>query len=551
LGALIKRRLILDTNFLQSLGIIAISAALMVGLGRIIRMPAIVVYLLCGVVLGPVTGLVGMSDGLGLVSEMGIALLLFLVGLELSFAKVKDVGKVAIIAGTSQVVFTAGGGFGIALLLGFNVMESAFIGAGITFSSTVIAVKLLDEKNELDTNYGHIAVACSLVQSFLVILLLSVLSGLGDTEGSMVSMFAGIGRAFGGMLVMVLVVGLVSRYLLRKPFDWVSRSPDVLLIWSLAWCFAMILLANSLGLSLEIGSFLAGISLAQFPYNYDLHRRVHPLMNLFMAIFFVTLGVPITFESLGGGWMAPVLISVFVIVGNIFIYLLLIPKFGFGARTALLTGITGSQVSEFSFILVTMGVTKGMVNGGIVGLMTMIGFLTMGVSAYLIRYNHQIADFLTRIGFLRFFGRGKNSEIEMVSTAPSGHVIVVGMNTLGRDIVRRLADKGEDVLAIDTDPRKLRELPGSQLRGSVNYLSVLEEAGYARAKLIVSALQIEETNDLLAYRAKSVDVPCAIHVMDLSMVDNLLELETDYLMVSKVDGVKAQLGKLKEMGVLE
>jgi voltage-gated potassium channel Kch len=104
---------------------------------------------------------------------------------------------------------------------------------------------------------------------------------------------------------------------------------------------------------------------------------------------------------------------------------------------------------------------------------------------------------------------------------------------------------------VDTDPAKLEGLPGRALLGSVGYLSVLEEAGYSRAKLIVSALQIEETNDLLAYRAKSVDVPCAIHVVDFSVVDNLLELETDYLMVSKVDGVKAQLVKMKELGVIE
>lgn len=131
------------------------------------------------------------------------------------------------------------------------------------------------------------------------------------------------------------------------------------------------------------------------------------------------------------------------------------------------------------------------------------------------------------------------------------HVIVVGMNALGREIVKRLVEKGEDTLAVDTDPVKLEGLPGRTLLGSVDYLTVLEEAGFAKAKLIVSALQIEETNDLLAYRAKSVDVPCAIHVVDLSVVENLLELEADYLMVSKVDGVKAQLRTLKEMGVLK
>src|SRR5690606_9232497 len=152
--------------------------------------------------------------------------------------------------------------------------------------------------------------------SFLVILLLSVLTGLGGGGGSVGVMALGVAKAFGGIIVLALVVLFASRYLLPKPFAWASRTPDMAVGWSVSWCFAMILLARKLGLSLEIGSFLAGISLAQLPHNADLHRRVHPLMNLFMAIFFVSLGVPMSFGDLGGGWLPAVLLSLLVIVGN-------------------------------------------------------------------------------------------------------------------------------------------------------------------------------------------------------------------------------------------
>lgn len=540
----------IDTLFLQNLGTIVVSAAVLVMLGRLVRMPPIVVYLLAGVLIGPVMGWVEMSPALTLISETGIALLLFLVGLELSFDKIRSVGKVALIAGTGQVIFTATGGFLISLALGFGVKEAAFIGLGITFSSTVIAVKLLDEKKELDSHYGHIAVACSLVQSFLVILLLSVLAGLGDEGGGAAGMVWNMSKAFGGVILMGAFAWAASRWILPKPFAWAARSPETAVIWSLTWCFLLILMARGLGLSLEIGAFLAGISLAQLPHNEDLHRRVHPLMNLFLAIFFVTLAVPISFDHLGGGWVAPLLLSGFVIVGNTTIYLLMIPYFGFSARTALLTGITGSQISEFSFILAAMGVAKGMIGIEIIGLMTVIGLLTMGGSAYLIRYNHRIADFLESRGCLKWFERKRHQEPDLHTAEWSGHVIVVGMNTLGREIVQRLHERGETVLAVDTDPRKLAGLASHTLLGSVEYLSVLQQVGLDRAKLLVSALQIEDANDLLAYRCQLAGVPSAIHVVDMSVVDNLLELGANYLMISKVDGVKAQSRTLREIGIL-
>ncbi len=543
----------IDELFFRSLGIIVIAAAVMVMLGRLVRMPAIVVYLMAGVLIGPVLGWVRMDATLELISEAGIALLLFLVGLEIQFDKIRSVGKVALVAGVGQVLFTGIGGFLLCKLLGFSNVEAAFIGSGITFSSTVIAVKLLDEKKELDSVYAHIAVACSLVQSFLVILLLSIISGLAGTGGGSVGEIAlGLGKTFGGLVAMIVLVGAAFRFLLAKPFQWAGRSSDTLLIWSLSWCFLLILLARQLGLSLEIGAFLAGLSLAQLPQNADLHRRVHPLMNLFMAIFFVSLGIQMEVGAGGAGWIPAMTLSVFVIVGNSLIYLILIPRFGFSAGTALLTGITGAQISEFSFILAAMGVSQGMLGGEMLSLTAVVGLITMGVSAYLIRYNHQIHGFFRRRGWLSLFDGSRTAE----ETPPAGnglhgHVIVVGMNTLGRRLATELAARGETVLAIDTDPAKLESLPVRTLLGSVDYLSVLDEAALPKAKLLVSALRIEDTNDLLAYRCKVAGVPCAIHVIDLSLVDSLLDLDASYLMIPKVDGVKAQTKKLREMGLLQ
>lgn len=546
----------IDELFSQSLGIIVVSAAVLVMLGRLIRMPAIVVYLLCGVLIGPVFGWVEMSKALELISETGIALLLFLVGLELSFHKIRDVGKVAIAAGLGQVIFTAAGGYALCWLLGFSAMEGLFLATALTFSSTVVVVKLLDEKGELDSLYGRIAVGIFLVQDLVVILILTFLAGLQGGDSMDAGKIAlGLGKAFGGMSLLLVLSLLASRYLLPHPFHWAARSPDMLLVWALSWCFLLVLAAHWFHLSLEIGAFLAGLSLAQLPYNDDLRRRVHPLMNLFIAVFFVSLGVKMDVSGAMIYWWPTLVLILFVVIGNPFIFILIITRMGYTARTSFLTSVTVAQISEFSFIFAGLGMASGLIGPQILSIIALVGVATIAVSAYMILYNHGLFAFCERFRLFRWrifrtTGKADQSKSADHHIRHSQHVIVVGMNTLGRDLVRRLCQRGETVIAIDTDPTKLKGLPCRTLHGSVEYLTVLDEAGYDRAKLLISALRIEHVNDILAYRCQLAKVPCAVHVVDVSVADSLLDLGAAYLMIPKVDGVKAQVRKLKEMGVI-
>jgi Kef-type K+ transport system membrane component KefB len=546
-----------DALFFQSLGIIVVSAAVLVMVGRLIRMPAIVVYLLAGILIGPVFGWVSMNPALGLISETGIALLLFLVGLELSFAKIRDVGKVAVAAGIGQVVFTAAGGYLLCWVLGFPVMEALFLATALTFSSTVVVVKLLDEKGELDSLYGRIAVGIFLVQDLVVILILTFLAGInGGEDVNAAKVASGLGKAFGGMALLLGMSLLASRYILPKPFRWAARSPDTLLIWALSWCFLLVFAAHAFGLSLEVGAFLAGLSLAQLPYNDDLRRRVHPLMNLFIAVFFVSLGVRMDASGAAANWWPTLVLAVFVLIGNPLIFILIITRMGYSRRTSFLTSVTVAQISEFSFIFAGMGLSRGLIGPEILSITALVGVVTIAISSYMIIYNHPLHAFCERIGLLNWKifqtpNAAEDAEAGKHDDPLSGHIIVVGMNSLGLQLVRRLHELGETVLAVDTDPVKLEGLPGHTLVGSVEYLSVLQEAGLERAKLLVSALRIEDANDLLAYRCQMAGVPSAIHVVDLSVVDNLMDLGADYLMIPKVDGVKAQVRKLKEMGVIK
>ena len=532
------------------MGWIIVASAACGLLARFVKLPPIVAYLLAGLLLGPVLGVVTPSAALKSISEVGIVLLLFLVGLELSFDKIRDVGKVAVAAGLGQIVFTAAGGFVICWLLGFSVMDSVFLAVALTFSSTVVVVKILTDKNELDSLYGRIAVGIFLVQDLVVIIVLTVLTGLQTGGGGDFGDLAwGVGRAFGGMILLLGGVLLSSRFLLPRPFAWVAGSPGTLFIWSLGWCFAVVALAYKLGLSVELGAFFAGVSLAQLPYNRDLQHRIKPLMNFFVAIFFATLGLGMTPGSAVAEWLPIVVLSLFVIIGNPFIFLLIISRMGFGERTAFFTSVTVAQISEFSFIFVAMGAAAGLIGDRVISITAMVGLITIAASAYMILYNRPLYDWVKKTGVLRLF-RARAEINEDAALVRRGHVIVVGMNSLGRRIATQLHQRGESVLAIDTDARKLRNLPCAKLLGSTEFLDVLLDAGLPDAKLLVSALRIEEANELIAYRCRQFGIPSSILAADLSMVDNLLELGVGYLILPKVDGVKLQTRWLREAGFL-
>ena len=546
-----------EMQFFQDLGLIVIAAAILVMLGRTIKLPAIVVYLLTGLLIGPLLGWVEMSSALDLISETGIIFLLFLVGLELSFQKIRDVGMVAIVAGFGQMVVMAGAAFALASGFGLPPREAIFLALALTFSSTVVVVKLLDDKAQLGSLHGRIAVGILLVQDVIVIIMLTFLAGMSATsQVASWDIVWQLAKSFAGMGLLLTGSLLASRYLFPKPFHWAARSPDTLLIWSLAWCFALVSAAHLFKLSVEVGAFLAGLSLAQLPYNENLRRRVHPLMNLFVAIFFVTLGVKIDVIGALANWLPALGFTLLVLLGKPIAFFFFIRRRGYPPETSARASLTLSQISEFAFIIAALGLSQGFIGQDVLSIIAFVGILTIALSSFLITHDQSITAWLTRRGWLNWkIFRPHKNRLATESTGHdshyANHIIVVGMNTLGRILVKRLHERGETVLAIDTDPRKLHGLPGHTLLGSVEYLSVLEEAGLPRAKLLVSALRIEDANNLLAYRCQALGIPSAIHVIDLSVVDGLLDLDVDYLMIPKVDGMKSQMEKLKTMEVIK
>ena len=533
-----------ELTLLLNLGFIVITAAGFAFLGKLVKMPSIVAYIIAGMVLGPGLGIVQLDHSLELISELGIALLLFLVGLELSLQKIKDLGRVAMILGGLQVPMTAAGAYVISTLMGFSVVECVFLAATVTFSSTVVVIKLLDQKGATSRLFGRIAISLFLAQDIVVIIGLTILSGLGsggDEPFEMVTLTKSLGIAFAGMVILLLVSLFASRCVLPKPFAWASRSPDTVFIWALCWCFLVVLLAHQFHLSVEIGAFLAGIAIAQLPIHEDLHRRLHPLMTFFVAVFLVTLGIQMDISVLGEVWKYALGLSVFVIIAKPLIVFIILSRLRYSEYTAFQAATASGQVSEFAFILLGLGAGAGLIEGRVVSLGGMVGILTIAISSYLILYSDPLYRAFQKLGVLKFFKAKQEPDTEEQHSY-EGHVIVVGMNALGREVVKQLSGRGETVLAIDTDPRKLEGLNCAEtLIGSVEYESAVEEIGLSRARLVISALQIEDTNHLLAYRCRSAGVPCAIHAFDISVVEDLLDLDTAYMFMPAFDAVREQL----------
>lgn len=551
-----------EDSALTSLGWVIVSAAICMVAARAVRLPPIVACLGAGILLGPATGILSPSDDLRLAGEIGVALMLFLVGLELSIEKIRDVGPVAIAAGIGQVVFTALGGLLLCLLLGFQFLDALFLAVALTFSSTVVVVKILTDKNEMDSLYGRIAVGIFLVQDIVVIFFMTILTGLIQSGESLTATAAGtsawaaassiawgICKAFLAMGILLGAMLFAARFFLPPILRWLAPSPPTIFLWSLGWCFAVVTVAHSFGLSLELGAFFAGLSLAQSPHSRDLQHRIKPLMNFFIAVFFVTLGAGVSVGNAAREWLPILVLTLFVLIGNPFIFMAIIARMGYGERTSFYTSVTVAQISEFSFLFAAMGVQAGLASSRTMDITAIVGILTIVVSVYMILYNRELYTFCKKMGLLAPF-RAPAEEDSAAIADPRDHILVVGMNSLGREIARRLSERGERVLALDTDPLKLENLPCETMVGSSEFLDVLLDAGLPNAKLLISALQIEEANELLAFRARQFGVPCAIHAVDESVAENLLDLDVAYLMLSKVDGIKLQNQLLRRQGIL-
>ena len=314
-------------------------AALMGVLGLVLRQPLIVAFIATGLVAGPdLLGLLDGNDPIFVLAEVGIAVLLFLVGLKLDLHIVRTLGPVAVATGLGQVAFTSVIGFAICLAIGFTVVESTYIAVALTFSSTIIIVKLLSDKREVDSLHGRIAIGFLIVQDLVVVLAMVALSTLGAATGKS-SAPGGLAGTLAGSVAGIGAVALFMRYGAEPLLRRVARVPELLVTFALAWAVLFAAVADGIGLGKEIGGLAAGVSLASTPYREAIGSRLGSLRDFLLLFFFLALGAGMRTADLGAQLPAAMLLSAFVLIGNPLIVLAIMGYMGYRKRTGFLAGL--------------------------------------------------------------------------------------------------------------------------------------------------------------------------------------------------------------------
>lgn len=437
-------------------------AAVVGFLGLFLRQPMIVSFIVVGVLAGPsVLGILQSRVNIELLAQLGIALLLFLVGLKLDVKLMRTMGLVSLVVGIAQVVLTSTIGFILGIALGLDTVTSFYIAVALTFSSTIIVVKLLSDKKEADSLYGKITIGFLIVQDLVVVLMMIALSAFSAgaqsiTEKSELRQFVAV-VIYG--IAMLAFVGIFIRYFATKLINRIVHLPELLVTFAIGWAALLAALGSYLGFSRELGGLLAGVSLASTPYREVIIARLAPLRDFLLLFFFVALGTQLHFSSLGTEIFPVIILTLFVLIAKPLIIIAIMSYMGYRNRTAFLTGLTLAQISEFSLIFMAMGQSLGYVNRESVGLVTFVGLLTIALSVYMFTYSSTLYFLFEPL--LKVFERKipyrEETKDEQQIENQAYDVILFGLGRYGSAIGENLRKEGYRLLAIDFNPQVVRE----------------------------------------------------------------------------------------------
>jgi Kef-type K+ transport system membrane component KefB len=477
-----------------------LAVAAVVGLvANRLRQPLIVAFIGVGILVGPVgTGWVADVDEIEMLAQLGIAVLLFLVGLRLDLHLIRTTGPVALATGLGQVVFTAAVGYGIALALGMDHVTALYVAVALTFSSTIIIVKLLSDKREIDQLHGRIAVGFLIVQDLVVVLVMIALTAFGQGTGDNVAVDVGLVGLKGVGLLAGLA--LLMRYVLPRLLHAVARSQELLVLFAVAWAVSVASISDWLGFSTEVGAFLAGVALASTSYREAVGARLVSLRDFLLLFFFLQLGAQLEFVDAGRQLTEALVLSAFVLIGNPLIVIVIMVLMGYPVRIGFLAGLTVAQISEFSLILAALGLSLGHITSPTVSLITVVGLVTIGISTYLILYSHSIfrrfEPWLHRLQWRKVRYRPPVDDDTNVD------VVLYGLGRFGSNVARRLDEAGVDLLAVDFDPDAVASWQRQGVNtvfGSADDVDFLESLPLRRARWVISTIPLAEANIALLH----------------------------------------------------
>lgn len=525
----------MDNIFLQIsvlLGII-ISIAFVV---RLLRQPLMIAYIISGIVAGPLfLNLIhGDNHTFEAFAQFGVVLLLFVVGMSLNFDHIKKIGKVSFVTGVGQILFTGVIGFSILRVLGFSLIPAIYVAVALTFSSTIIIVKLLSDKKDSQTVYGRHVFGLMIVQDIIALFVMIFITTFSDPDAgvwtSMLDLFAKI-------LMLAALVYFLARFVLPKLLDKIASSSEFLFIFTIAWCFGLASFLLWLGFPIEIGAIVSGLSLGSSPYQSQIISRIKPLRDFFIVIFFVILGTEMGAGNLADAIVPSSILSAFILFGNPFILYFLFRFLKFTRRNSFLAGVTAAQVSEFGFVLLFIGIQAGHVPASSLSIFTMVALITIFVSSYVITYNEQIYRFLMPI--FNIFGKDKHQQQEEENEPFT--VWIFGYHRIGWKVGQTLMDKKIRFAVVDFDPHNILRL---RARGIPAYFGDAADVEFIsnlpldKAKLIISTLPEADDQITLIKHIRSVSEKTRIiaNLYDAMSLEDMYKAGADYVMMPHLLG---------------
>jgi CPA2 family monovalent cation:H+ antiporter-2 len=466
--------------------------------GRL-RLPSVVGLLVTGLVVGPSgLGLLRETADVEVFAELGVVLLLFVIGLELSLQRLRELRRLFLIGGGGQTALTLAAVGATALLLGFGWQEGLFLGFVVALSSTAVVVKLLQEREETETPPGRAALGILLFQDFLVVPMIVILPVLGGEGGGAID---AILLRFAISLVGLAVLVYAARFLfplLLRAFAF-SRLREAFLLGALGVCAATALLTERLGFSLALGAFLAGVLVSESEYSAQIHADVGPLRDLFASIFFLSVGMLVDLRALAADGWSVALLAVGIIVLKLVLAAAAVRALGYPLRPALITGFLLAQVGEFSFVLLGLGERYALVDPELYQRVLGASVLSLAATPILVQAAPAVVD--------RLLPRERSATEETRGAPARGHVIVGGYGVNGQVLARMLGQARVPYVVVELDPgyaRAAREAGVPVVFGDATRREILEHAGARDAKMLVLALSDDRAAERALRVAKAI-----------------------------------------------
>ncbi len=520
----------MSVSVFLELSIIIALATIIAIVVRLLKQPLIIAYIITGIIASPYLFGVMQSDGtVALFSQIGIVFLLFVVGLNLRPNIIRDVGKISLLLGLGQVLLTFFFGFLLSRFLHFSFIESLYLSFALTFSSTIIVMKLLSDKRDLDTLYGKISAGVLIIQDIFVIFILLFIASFSHKQDFFTMI---VGSLANGLMLLGVFFFLI--YLMPRIGSFFARSQEFLFLFSLSVLLGFASLAYYFEFSIEIGALIAGVALSMTPYSYEISSKMKPLRDFFMILFFVSLGSQMTFGNITAYIVPIILLSLFVLLVKPLIIMAIMALFGYPKRVNFFTGFTLAQISEFSLVLIALGIKNNQLSQDVLSLITAVGLITIAGSSYFIHYSSALyTSFNNRLNLferkrLRYFDLDKKKKYD---------ILLFGYNRIGFDLVESFKKLKKKFFIVDYNPEIVNKLTKQRvpcLYGDADDNELLDELNLGTFKMIVSTVPDFETNILLIEKIRVLNKKSIVMVVshDIQEAKELYVQGATYVIMS-------------------